>query len=423
MSDRDALLRAIIDNPAEDTPRLVFADWLDENADGFPTPAAARSRAAFIRDDVLLSQRDEFDPVRLRWELVEKPAREAEPWIDATLPPGYTHYELSRDPLFRRGFPWAITVLRRGSAPLPADAIPLERVRFRHCGHDGIDMLHTAPWRWRLSAIEFDGRNSLSYAFRRLFRLDSLDRLERMAFLEDAISMVEARELVASPLFRKLTSLTISRAAPSGAVTVAEAIASGGAATGLRELGLISSRTPVASLAVLLDSPAASEFESLSLGGDQMGRPQKLRVVGEAARLAKLRSLDLSSDAPSEAGLEAFLASPLASTLRRLDLSRCGLNRDRAQLLASGAFGGLRVLKLNGNAVGNDGAAALARSPHLAGLLVLELSYSQVGDEGVEAILESPLADALVLLDLTGSPASDETKQLLKARMGDRVRV
>src|SRR5688572_5456689 len=41
MSDRDALLRAIIDNPADDAPRLVYADWLDEHGDP--------DRAEFIR--------------------------------------------------------------------------------------------------------------------------------------------------------------------------------------------------------------------------------------------------------------------------------------------------------------------------------------------------------------------------------------
>ena len=51
------------------------------------------------------------------------------------------------------------------------------------------------------------------------------------------------------------------------------------------------------------------------------------------------------------------------------------------------------------------------------------IGFSQVGDEGIEAILVSPLADGLVLLNLTGSPASAEMKELLKARMGDRVRV
>jgi uncharacterized protein (TIGR02996 family) len=41
MNDRDALMRAICENPDEDTPRLVFADWLQENGE--------EERAKFIR--------------------------------------------------------------------------------------------------------------------------------------------------------------------------------------------------------------------------------------------------------------------------------------------------------------------------------------------------------------------------------------
>jgi uncharacterized protein (TIGR02996 family) len=41
MSDREAFVRAILESPDDDAPRLVYADWLDENGD----PA----RAEFIR--------------------------------------------------------------------------------------------------------------------------------------------------------------------------------------------------------------------------------------------------------------------------------------------------------------------------------------------------------------------------------------
>jgi hypothetical protein len=109
--------------------------------------------------------------------------------------------------------------------------------------------------------------------------------------------------------------------------------------------------------------------------------------------------------------------------LQRLRLANCNLNSARTRLLARGAFMELKVLDLARNPVGNEGLAALARSPHLAGLRVLKLGYAQVGDEGILALLESPLADGLAFLDLTGSPASEETKELLVGRMGDRVRV
>src|SRR4051812_25620472 len=104
MTDHDALLRAICDQPGEDTPRLAFTDWLDENADAFPAPAVVRLRAQFIRDDIAMSQRDEYDPARLRWELIEKPRREADGWGRGL--PLTDH--LLNGPLLRRGFVWGV---------------------------------------------------------------------------------------------------------------------------------------------------------------------------------------------------------------------------------------------------------------------------------------------------------------------------
>lgn len=49
MTERDALLWAIIDHPDEDTPRLALADWLDEHGD-----RADRGRATFIRAQIAI---------------------------------------------------------------------------------------------------------------------------------------------------------------------------------------------------------------------------------------------------------------------------------------------------------------------------------------------------------------------------------
>ena len=48
MTEAD-FLHAILDRPDDDTPRLAFADWLDDPAGHLPEPDAARARAEFVR--------------------------------------------------------------------------------------------------------------------------------------------------------------------------------------------------------------------------------------------------------------------------------------------------------------------------------------------------------------------------------------
>ena len=50
MNDGAALIKAIITNPDEDTPRLVYADWLEENGQAL--------RAEFIRLQIKLAATD-----------------------------------------------------------------------------------------------------------------------------------------------------------------------------------------------------------------------------------------------------------------------------------------------------------------------------------------------------------------------------
>ena len=68
-ADGAGLLAAIRAMPEEDTPRLVYADWLDEN--GQP------ERAEFIRVQCQLARMDEWDESPQKAEL-EK--REKQVW-------------------------------------------------------------------------------------------------------------------------------------------------------------------------------------------------------------------------------------------------------------------------------------------------------------------------------------------------------
>jgi uncharacterized protein (TIGR02996 family) len=60
MSEADALLAAILDNPTDDTPRRIYADWLQEQGQD--------DRAEFIRVQVELARREKWPEELVRRE-------------------------------------------------------------------------------------------------------------------------------------------------------------------------------------------------------------------------------------------------------------------------------------------------------------------------------------------------------------------
>jgi uncharacterized protein (TIGR02996 family) len=97
MTHDEAFLQAIIENPDDDTPRLVYADWLDEHGQ--------EERAEFIRVQCELARLTSDDPRRPKLktrerELLNEHQRE---WAG---PLGRWAYPNE----FRRGFVEAITI-------------------------------------------------------------------------------------------------------------------------------------------------------------------------------------------------------------------------------------------------------------------------------------------------------------------------
>jgi hypothetical protein len=80
-------------------------------------------------------------------------------------------------------------------------------------------------------------------------------------------------------------------------------------------------------------------------------------------------------------------------------------------------------LWLNGNRLGNAGAEALSRSPHLFRLVRLDLHSNNIGDRGARALLDSPYLPrssrfSLVLSDNRISPS---LRADLLERFGDQI--
>lgn len=60
MNDDEAFIRAIVDRPGDDTPRLAYADWLDEHAD---------PRGAYLR-----AEHEWAKPWQVEWSMEERKA-------------------------------------------------------------------------------------------------------------------------------------------------------------------------------------------------------------------------------------------------------------------------------------------------------------------------------------------------------------
>jgi type IV pilus assembly protein PilB len=111
MTYDDAFLRAILENPDDDTPRLIYADWLEERGE---------ARGEFIRIQCLLAEMPADDEQRSLLERREREllARHQDRWLGELRPllSGWT---------FHRGFLDTISVpapayLQRSAIPHPA---------------------------------------------------------------------------------------------------------------------------------------------------------------------------------------------------------------------------------------------------------------------------------------------------------------
>jgi uncharacterized protein (TIGR02996 family) len=361
MNDHDALLRAICENPREDTPRLAFADWLDEN--GQP------ERAAFIRTDIAMSLRDEWDAERIRWEGLSRSWLSSD-WAGKRPLPGLSDgVAWCGVKGFRRGFRWAIRINDLGEFRVRASELfawqPVAHLSFLGA-LPPLSHFSSEPWFSRLTGLGWAAGRSGPNMLKPL--LDPVPSgLTELDLSTNSVNSDGMRAIGGKP-FRKLTHLSLSR--PTAQI-----------------------------IAALLESLEAD--------------PKTCSLCSLRLEVSHLQ------------GYARGLAACLPPSLRVLDISG-GMIHSTGMLAFLGALSvtELKMLKLARNAIGNDGATALFTSPHLAGLKVLDLSYCMVGDEALRALLEySPLADGLNLLNLTGAPASADMKQAVKERMGDRVRL
>jgi uncharacterized protein (TIGR02996 family) len=356
----EPFLRAICANPEDDTARLAYADWLDENGDA--------DRAEFIRLQISLhaDALPEGDRGATEARVAELLGRNEAAWR-AELPglPGVTWVTFPHP--FVRGFAHAVGIKHgkawREHADVAFAAAPVSSLT---CGGT------------------FSARTS--------------------------------RPIHASPLLGRVAEFQGAHFDTEGA----EAFATNPHLVGrLRKLRISSAQDADAVAAVLARASGIRNLEWLGFGAVGVAG---VAALAASPQLTRLRDLLLHLSKAGDDGAEAIAASPYLAAVEQVLLNYAGVGDRGAVVLArSTRLRSLRQLYLGGCARISDAAAVgIAASTGLPALTDLHLWGSGITDTGARALAGFAERRGLQVLNLRSCPLSGACAEEMSARLGRR---
>jgi uncharacterized protein (TIGR02996 family) len=404
VNQREAFLQAILDDPGDDTVRLVFADWLEEHDDPL---------GEFIRVQMQLCELPDDDPARLALEsreqqLLAAHEREwAEPLLDCV-----RHWRLEQPQL---------PGMQSGEVRLGA-VVP---GRHREWAET---LARYTQWEFRrgfLEHLELQADVFLRYAhglFRRL-RLRSLALRRLREFELDALA----------PWCVHLRSLDLSgnRLFPGSLA----AFLSSRSLADLRELHLGQTGLTGEVIPVLAGCEYLRRLTTLDLGENDLG-DASLQTLADSPHLAGLTHIDLGNLFPfsteierylrnsfSSAGINALAESKYLTRLEHLRLNfilipvghPAGGNTHLRYLVRSPNAASLETLEMRGVGIHGDGLRALGQSPHLGRLARLDLCGNAIDADAIEELGDAADLPRLRSLHLGHNPLGLEGVQAISA--------
>src|SRR5262245_23679437 len=377
-AEERAFFDRIRDEPNDDGPRLLYADWLDDNGQS--------DRAEFVRLQCALARLPDDDPRRPDLRERERQLLEAnEAAWTAGISPLVTAW------VFRRGVIDSVSVeatsFLDGGEALFALA-PVRKVRFPNVG-DRLPRLAKSPLLRLVRELDFSGNDLGNRGPTLLARSPHLERLDALDLSFTELGDRGLAAIAGSPVFGALRSLQINDDSRIGGPGI-RAVAESPHLTALAELDVSGNGLSNVDLQPLFDGPPGHRLVRLVLPTNRLG----------------------------DAGTAAFVASPVFARMaerdRMVDLRRVEMGPAGARALAaSPALVNVEALDLEGNPLGDAGLSALAESPYLTQLRVLSLRENRISDDGVRALARSPLMETLRVLDLTGNLITQDSQDRL----------
>jgi uncharacterized protein (TIGR02996 family) len=348
---KEAFLEAIRESPDDDTPRLVYADWLDEHGES--------DRAEFIRAQCALARLQAGSPERSQLQKrADKLLRaHGQGWFGPLLK------TFKKGVVVERGFlieiRGRVDQVLHHRADIAAFAPVLQTLGVelgrRSTGLEGLLALDLTG---RVRNLEFDRPNDQQLAA--IARAPARGHLDRLAILtaeleqgEEPVLLLNDSPLVAAAdRFDLAFGLYLHNDQPPNVATELEVPNNARVLKGLRLPNLRGFGFGGATEAL------AEQFAGLSWFG-------------------RLDWLNFQCAYLGDSAVRVFLTSPNLGNLTRLSLGENGDVTDAsAELLAhSPKLGRLRELRLDWTGIGDAGALALAGSPFLPRDLRLAFPY------------------------------------------------
>jgi uncharacterized protein (TIGR02996 family) len=315
-SDGAALLRAIIDNPEEDTPRLMFADWLDEQGD-----EASAARAEFIRFQIAeeaKAKRKHINsvgvhrfPTRREQELVRRYGG-FEPcgWCAGLPQVERVRYQNSHDvERFSRGFPWRVSAPDVDTflkiAPALFEVAPITYLHLANLKINTARALAASPFLGRIQQWQDVYARRTDKMLAEVAKSDHLGNLREIDMTGTEITATGVMALVSAPSLRCLKRLTFASCAVGDAGVMA--IAGSRACATLEHLSLTYRPLSAAAARALAGSPLRQSMRSLLLSDTRLDDAAALALA--SVEWPRLQYLIVNNNAITDRGAEAFLDS------------------------------------------------------------------------------------------------------------------
>lgn len=381
---REPFLAAIRADPADDAPRLIYADWLEERGEDL--------RANLIRMQIAAAQDERFGVVD---EVIHQRMRKLEAKVKKIIFKGMPA-RWKKTAHFERGFIGHLEAtpkdfLRAGGALLAREVVGLLDVYAAQ--NDAIaellkskSLLHLQSLAIHHGQLENEGAFLVAQA-------KNLANLRELNLTANYIRTEGIERLAASPHLSNLRSLILkyNDAYERGAKALAESPA----LQHLETLDIGCNEIGPTGLQHLVHAPFARRLTTLKVQGnpgyEPLLRDASMEVFAKAKHLTNLVELDLQANEIGEAGLTAFADAKGFKSLRKLDLSRNQANAAALEKLVEARFfAPLQWLNLQGNPLGDAGADVLGRTSR-ASLQYLDLSNCELGPQGMIGLCRGQL--------------------------------